>query len=273
MKIQFRSKELIIFESALFRTTTSLIIGDQYILLIDPNWLPIELDFIENIIQSLGKNAEKYLVFTHSDYDHIIGYGKFKEYKTIASKNFINNNEKESVLNQIEKFDDEYYVTRTYEVEYPKIEIPISGDGEKLQIGFDEYQFYQAKGHNKDGIFVLNKTKKILIAGDYLSNIEFPYIYDSLKDYKQTLSKFENIVNLQSIEILVPGHGDYTAHSKEIQKRIDESKTYITELEHSIIEKKEFDETKLYTRYKFPIIMNQFHLNNIKLVKTELEIK
>ena len=53
MKIQFRSDELIIFESALFRTTTSLIIGEQYILLIDPNWLPIELDFIENIIESL----------------------------------------------------------------------------------------------------------------------------------------------------------------------------------------------------------------------------
>ena len=110
MKIQFRSDELIIFESALFRTTTSLIIGEQYILLIDPNWLPIELDFIENIIESLGENIEKYLLFTHSDYDHIIGYGKFKTYKTIASKNFIKNKDQEIILKQIEKFDDEYYV-------------------------------------------------------------------------------------------------------------------------------------------------------------------
>ena len=272
MKIQYRTKDLILFESALFRTTTSLIIGEQYILLIDPNWLPTELDFIENTIQSLGKNVEKYLLFTHSDYDHIIGYGKFKTYKTIASKNFVDNKDKKSILKEIKKFDDKYYITRTYEIEYPIIEIAISGDDEKLQIGLDEYRFYQAKGHNKDGIIVFNQTKNILIAGDYLSNIEFPYIYDSLKDYKETLTKFENILKLQAIKIVVPGHGDYTTDTKEMVKRIEESKNYIAELEESIRTKKEFNETKLYTRYQFPIIMNQFHQNNIKLVKKELEI-
>jgi glyoxylase-like metal-dependent hydrolase (beta-lactamase superfamily II) len=273
MKIQFRSDELIIFESALFRTTTSLIIGEQYILLIDPNWLPIELDFIENIIESLGENIEKYLLFTHSDYDHIIGYGKFKTYKTIASKNFIKNKDQEIILKQIEKFDDEYYVKRGYKIEYPKIELSISKDNEKLQIGFDEYQFYQAKGHNQDGIFIFNKTKKILIAGDYLSNIEFPYIYDSLKEYKQTLSKFENVIQQESINILVPGHGDFTTDHKGMIKRIKESSTYIRELETSIIEQTVFNEQNLYPRYQFPIIMNQFHQNNIKLVKTELGMK
>ena len=142
-----------------------------------------------------------------------------------------------------------------------------------MQIGADEYRFYQATGHNKDGLFIFNQTKEILIAGDYLSNIEFPYIYDSLKDYKQTLSKFEDIITQQSIKILITGHGDYTMDSNEMVKRIEESRAYIAELEHSIIEKIPFNEVDLYTRYKFPIIMNEFHQNNIKLVKTELGIK
>ena len=273
MKIQFRSEELIVFESALFRTTTSLIIGEKYLLLIDPNWLPIELDFIEKTIQSLGKGFEKYLLFTHSDYDHIIGYGQFKTYKTIASKNFVDNDGKKAILKQIEKFDDEYYVTRNYKIEYPSIDISISGDNEKLQIGSDEYWFYQARGHNKDGIIIFNKTKKILITGDYLSNIEFPYIYDSLKKYKQTLSKFEKIITQQSIKILVTGHGDYTIEQKEMMNRIEESRNYIAALAHAVIEKTAFDETRLYTRYRFPIIMNEFHQNNIKLVKTEFNIE
>jgi hydroxyacylglutathione hydrolase len=270
MKIQYRSKSLIIFESALFRTTTSLIIGENYILLIDPNWLPIELDFIEKTIQSLGENLEKYLLFTHSDYDHIIGYGQFKGYKTIASKNFVENNDKETILKQIEKFDDEYYVTRSYRIEYPTIEMAISGDNESLKIGSDEYLFYQAKGHNQDGMLIFNPTKKILIAGDYLSNIEFPYIYDSVERYKQTLSKFEKIITQESLEILITGHGDYTTDSKEMITRIEESRAYITELERSVIDQIAFNETNLYTRYQFPIIMNQFHQNNVKLVKKEL---
>jgi hydroxyacylglutathione hydrolase len=272
MKIQYRSEALIIFESALFRTTTSLIIGAEYILLIDPNWLPIELDFIENVIQSLGKKLDKYLLFTHSDYDHIIGYGQFKTYKTIASKNFVDNKEPETILKQIEKFDDEYYITRSYKIEYPTIDIAIAEDAQKLQIGFDEYEFYQAKGHNKDGLLIFNTTKNILIAGDYLSNIEFPYIYDSVKSYKQTLSKFEQIIQEKPVNILITGHGDFTTNREEMVKRIEESRTYIAELEQSVIEKTAFNEMKLYARYKFPIIMNEFHQNNIQLLKKELEI-
>ena len=159
MKIQYQSDELIIFESALFRTTTSLILGEDYVLLIDPNWLPIELDFIEKTILSLAADKEKYLLFTHSDYDHIIGYGKFKKYKTIASENFIKNLSKDKVLKQIKKFDDDYYVKREYHIEYPKIDIVISGENEKISIGSDEYSFFQARGHNLDGLIVYNEGK------------------------------------------------------------------------------------------------------------------
>ena len=272
MKIQLKTQELIIFESALYRTTTTLINGEQYIALIDPNWLPLELDFIANLIQNIGKNKKKYLIFTHSDYDHIIGYGQFKNYKTIASTSFVNNEEKEAILNQIRKFDDEYYINRTYPIEYPHIEIPIEKNAESLHIGSDKYIFYQAKGHNKDGLMIHNVSKGILVVGDYLSNIEFPYIYFSLKSYKETLSQLKNIIHLKTIATLVPGHGDFTTKKKEMKKRIEESKNYLLDLEYSIIKQKAFDKNKLFTRYKFPRIMTQFHENNILLIKKEMGI-
>jgi glyoxylase-like metal-dependent hydrolase (beta-lactamase superfamily II) len=273
MKIQYKSKELIIFESALYRTTSSLIIGENYILLVDPNWLPIEIDFIEKEIELIGVGKEKFLLFTHSDYDHIIGYGRFKKYKVIASLNFVNNDAKEDVLNQIIKFDDEYYVERDYEIVYPKVDISIGGEGQKLQIGNDEYQFFQAKGHNKDGLITFNITKQILIAGDYLSNIEFPYIYDSYENYLNTLSKFENLINQNPIQALISGHGDYTSDKIEMKIRIRESRKYIIELVNSIKSKENFDEKVLFEKYKFPIIMKQFHQKNILLIEKELKSK
>lgn len=270
MKIQFKSKELIIFESALFRTTTSLIIGEQYILLIDPNWLPIELDFIAQTIETLAKDKKKYLLFTHSDYDHIIGYGQFKHYKTIASANFVENKEKDAILQEIEKFDDQYYINRAYTIEYPDINIPIAADNFRLELGSDLYSFQQAVGHNKDGIITFNEAKGILIVGDYLSNIEFPYIYHSVAKYKETLDKLADIIANKSIAILITGHGDFTTKKQEMQKRLEESRNYIVELETALTNKQKFDTKQLYNRYKSPIIMEQFHQNNIKLAKLEL---
>lgn len=271
MKIQYESKNLVIFESSLFRTTTTLIISKEYILLIDPNWLPIEINFIEKYIQKIIAGKEKYLLFTHSDYDHIIGYGRFKNYIIIASQNFVNNKDKNDVLDQIKKFDDEYYISRNYLIEYPEIKITIKGNNELLKINADEYVFHQARGHNKDGLITYHKSKGVLIVGDYLSNIEFPYIYDSVEKYKETLLKLEKIINTQPVRILITGHGDFTTDKQEMKNRIEESRNYIFALEESIIYKKEFDNAKIYPRYQFPIIMNQFHQNNIKLAQEELK--
>lgn len=270
MKIQYQSKALVIFESSLFRTTTSLIIAKNYILLVDPNWLPNEVEFIANYIQTVGKDKEKFLLFTHSDYDHIIGYGKFKEYKTIASLNLVNNTDKENTLQYIRKFDDEYYIKRTYTIEYPRIDISISQEKESLQLGQEKYIIHQATGHNKDGVFAYNTSRKILIAGDYLSNIEFPYIYDNWESYLKTLSSFEELIKQNPVSILVPGHGDYTQNKEEMNTRIKESRVYINTLVQSIVNKEPFDEKRLFERYQFPIIMKQFHQNNIKLIASQL---
>ncbi len=272
MKIQYQSKELILFESALFRTTTSLIVGEDYVLLIDPNWLPIELDFIEETIELIGAGKEKYLLFTHSDYDHIIGYGQFKHYKTIASENFVNNSSKDAILKQIEDFDDGFYIKRKYKIEYPSIDQVISGEKESLMLGSEEYFFFQARGHNSDGLLIYNSTKGILIAGDYLSNIEFPYIYDSVHHYLDTLSTLEKIIHETKISQFISGHGDFTSDQGEMLIRIKEARLYIYELIESVKLNIVFNEKELLEKYDFPIIMKQFHLKNVELAEREFNV-
>ncbi|MFT5886178.1 MAG: hydroxyacylglutathione hydrolase [Arcticibacterium sp.] len=269
MKIQYQSDELIILESSLFRTTSTIIISEKSILLVDPNWLPIEIDFIANLIDKLGKGKAKHLLFTHSDYDHIIGYGRFKDFNTIASQNFIDNPDKGSILSQIKIFDDENYILRDYDISFPEIKTGITLDGQSLKINSDEYLFWQAKGHNIDGLITFNKTKGILIVGDYLSNIEFPYIYDSGKNYKDTLNKLEHIISTEHVKFLISGHGDFTTDIVEIQLRIKESRDYIHELESSVKNDTDFDLAKLFRRYQFPSIMRQFHEGNAALLRKE----
>jgi hydroxyacylglutathione hydrolase len=270
MKIQYQNSELVIFESALFRTTTTLLFAADYVLLVDPNWLPIEIDFIDALIKKRAANKKKYLLFTHSDYDHIIGYGKFKDFETIASLNFVNNADSESILKQINDFDDENYIKRDYEICYPNIKTAIEHDAHTLKLGSDEYAFYQARGHNKDGLISFNKSKGVLIVGDYLSNIEFPYIYDSSKAYKKTLEKLETLINTETVNVLIPGHGDVCYDKSEMQQRINESFDYLQDLENSVKTGKGFDFEKLMSHYQFPVIMRKFHEANVALIKSEI---
>ena len=127
MKVVLDTPDLKIFESALMRTVTTLIVGKDHLIVVDPNWLPQEVDFVYREASRLRGHRRGYLLFTHSDYDHIIGYGKFADggWTAIASAAFVSNPDKEAQLTQIRRFDDAYYLSRDYPIVYPTIPIAI----------------------------------------------------------------------------------------------------------------------------------------------------
>ena len=271
MKIQYQNTHLTVFESALFRTTTSLIVTDDVVLLVDPNWLPFEIEYIQQAVKKVQANKPLYLLFTHSDYDHIIGYKAFPHVKVIASEAFVNNPNKATILQQIQDFDDEYYIKRPYLTTYPQVDIVVKKDRQELKIGETVLHFYLAPGHNIDGIFTILPQQGLWIAGDYLSNIEFPYIYYSSKAYEQTLGKIGVLFDRYTIDVLVTGHGDVALIQEEIAERAKASLAYIKELRQSILANKSFDFDMLMRQYRFPKIMKKFHDANVALIRKEVE--
>ena len=269
MKVQYQNTHITVFESALFRTTTSLIVTDDLVLLVDPNWLPIEIEFIQKAVSKVKGNKPLYLLFTHSDYDHIIGYEAFPTATIIASEAFVNNPNKDTILQQIRDFDDEYYIKRPYLTTYPQVDIVIREDGQELKIGKTILHFYLAPGHNIDGIFTILPQQELWIAGDYLSNIEFPYIYHSSIDYEKTLGQIATFFEKYAIEVMVTGHGDVALTQEEIQTRAKDSLAYIRELRQCVKVGKTFDFDKLMQQYAFPKIMKKFHDANVELMRKE----
>ncbi len=271
MKIQFQNDKIIIFESQLFRTTCSILIGVDAIFLVDPNWLPNEVQFIDHFIRTNYSAKKKFLFFTHSDYDHIIGYGPFISFSTIASQNFVDNPQKSAVVKQINQFDDQYYIKRSYPIVYPTIDLPISGHAISKDLNSFTTIFYQAQGHNFDGLISYFKEHKVLIVGDYLSNIEFPYIYYSSSLYEQTLATIQAIIKNEKVDLLVTGHGDCTNDIQEMKNRIESSYQYIRDLRSCIADGKEFDLGVFLQAYDFPNIMTSFHQKNVALITKELK--
>jgi hydroxyacylglutathione hydrolase len=269
----YQKQSLTVYQSDLYMTNSMVLELPELVVVVDPNWLPREVAAIKKHVYNRLGNRPLYLLFTHSDYDHIIGYRAFPGAKVIASRRFRDKDNKEEILELIRQFDDDYYIVRDYSIDYPNVDIVIDQDGDTLSVGDTTLTFYMAPGHNDDGILTVVQPEGILLAGDYLSDVEFPYIYHSSIDYMQTLKKAEHIMNTCNIQTLVPGHGSVTESYKAMQRLIQVSRDYILGLRSAIEAEDQALIESIIIECPFPRNMRKFHENNRKLMEKEAHSK
>ncbi len=269
--IAFQHSRLFVFQSALFQTNAAVIEGDSFVLVVDPTWLPQEVEQIAEFVHTIRAGRTLYTLFTHSDFDHILGYGAFPDAITIASQAFAENADKKRSVDKIRAWDSEYYVQRPYDIRYPQVDIVAAFDGQELMIGETRLTFYSAPGHNPDGLFAVVEPHGILIAGDYLSDIEFPYIYQSSAAYEETLGKMDGMLARHAVRVLVPGHGHVTTDLGEMRNRQRRSQGYIRALRRHINAGDQLALDTMLDEYAFPQGMKTFHEGNQTLMRAEAQ--
>jgi glyoxylase-like metal-dependent hydrolase (beta-lactamase superfamily II) len=150
---------------------------------------------------------ELYLGFTHSDYDHIIGVGAFPEATIIASNALAERKDTDDEIAQVQLFDDKNYCRRSYPIHYPAVDLAIDPETDAVQLGDWTLYTWFAPGHNPDGQFFYDPDSGTLLLGDYLSPLEFPFVYHSFSLYQQTLELLAGILKDLQPALIVPGHG------------------------------------------------------------------
>lgn len=270
--IIWKDEHTTVFRSALYETTSSVVVTDDCVIVVDPNWLPYEIEEIQRYVDGVKGDRLIYLLFTHSDFDHIIGYRAFPDAIVIASGAFHrkSTSDKEQIIEEIKTFDDDYYISRNYEIIYPKVDHIIDGDGTSIKIGKTKLTFFQAQGHNDDGLFTIIEPMGLFFCGDYFSDIEFPYIYFSSYEYERTILKLNEILFQFEIKLLVTGHGNPTTSTKEMIKRQQNSLEYIVKMREYISFNHNEAIIQLIEDYKFPRNMKKSHDNNRLLMEKEL---
>lgn len=268
--IIFKNKHTTVFQSSIFQMNSTVITTNDLILVVDPGYLPQEVDDIRNYVNRIKENRSIYLFFTHSDFDHIVGAGAFPEAKTIASRKFTVSAMKKKQLEDIKRFDDDLYINRPYRIDYPNIDFIIEGSGEQLIIGDTVITFYDAFGHTDDGLMAVVEPVKLLISGDYLSDIEFPFIYHSYQEYEKTLNTFKTALLQQGSLVLIPGHGNVADELDEIKKRIEDAEEYIklVQREH---DEEEFGLFLIEKNYHFETNLIKRHKENIAIWKEQVK--
>lgn len=268
--IQLTHRQFTVFQSVLYQTTSVVVQTNDAVIVVDPNLLPNEVETIRQFVEKVSGEKAVYLIFTHSDWDHIVGFGAFPNSTVIASHQFANNDNKQSTLEQWSAFDDEYYVDRPYKIEYPIVDIEVVEDGQTLMIGQTKLTFYLANGHTSDGIFTIIEPVGIWIAGDYLSDVEFPFIYDHSVRYVETLQKTDDILNAHNVTCLIPGHGRVTSEVEEIIQRKERSLHYIQQLKTLVQQGKE--SVHLIENYRYKKSLKTCHEENIQQIKREFNL-
>ncbi|REE68012.1 glyoxylase-like metal-dependent hydrolase (beta-lactamase superfamily II) [Paenibacillus taihuensis] len=274
--IKLQDGPLTLFESALYKTMSAVVETVDAVIIVDPCWLPHEVEEIRQYADNLAGDRSKYVLFTHSDFDHIIGYGAFADAAVIASAALADkpDADKEAILEQIRDFEHSYYLERDYEIAYPTVTHRAEADGQVLNLseGGTRLTFYQAPGHNNDGIYTVIEPLGLLFAGDYWSDIEFPYIYFSSTEYETSIRKLDTMLANRAITRLIPGHGNSTTDHGEMKRRQESDLAYIAAMRAAVRAGDQAAIDRLIEGCKFPRNMRKFHRGNQTLFERELQI-
>ncbi|TCI69331.1 MBL fold metallo-hydrolase [Exiguobacterium sp. SH0S7] len=224
--IQVRLQPFTVYESALMRTTSTLIDTEDSLILIDPNWLPEEVATIRRDIELKRQGKKLYVIYTHQHYDHIIGAYAFPDATVIASKAFVET-DASAQLEEIKTFYEQYYIDRP--IQKPVVDIIISEDS-TVDLGATPITFYLTPGHEATHMSLIVEPLRLLVCGDYGSNIEPPFIEHDAEAYLESLQKLQSAVYEHEIRWLIPGHGDLCDDRSKMIERLSAAEEYILAL-------------------------------------------
>lgn len=271
-------RDIYVYQSSMWQTNSSVIINEAANIVIDPCYFPVEIQVIADFVNR-RKSFNRYIIFTHSDFDHIVGYQLFKGAKLIGQEE-ISFCDKEAQLMQLREIDQTYYINRKLPFTFPLLDMTFRSDY-RIPLKDDDLFLFHAPGHTGDSSFVISGAKRVMFAGDYLSDLEFPFVYFNTGAYLRTLALAERLISEFDIEYVVPGHGDIAKGKSEISGRIESDREYLLALTEraqdmfvSGLQEIEITEVLKDMKYRNEPIegaMIKMHMENIRLVLRELQ--
>jgi glyoxylase-like metal-dependent hydrolase (beta-lactamase superfamily II) len=221
------SPDALVVTSGFWQTNAIALRVGQEAMLIDSPYLPDELDALPSLLAGAGFEPDG-LVATHADFDHLLGRLAFPGMTLGLCESSVERlhrapGEAQRALRQ---YDDEFYVSRPAPLALGQVQaLPVPGH---LELGDRELELHPAEGHTADGMVLFDREQGLLIVGDYLSDVEIPWIHGTLADYRATLGRLAPLV--EEATTVVPGHG--APHDRETTLRLlDEDVDYLDALE------------------------------------------
>ena len=194
--------------------------------LVDPGMTANEVFSIREHLAATGLECEG-VILTHFHWDHLLGINSFGNCNLMVYEKFPK--ELQSRFNATQLSINKWAA----EENERKIDIPILPfaamlvkDGFIQPIGDHHLAILYTPGHTADHISVYDPQSGTFWAGDILSDLEIPFISDSIIAYIDTLEKISTL----NFTTIIPGHGSPAQSHAEAQKRITDDLVYLHDL-------------------------------------------
>lgn len=187
------------FESALWETSSLLLATESEAVLVDPAVSVAEVERIAGRVRELGVEVTHVLA-THADWDHVCGIAAFPTALATMS---------EATATRLlarETTTAERAAASGVEIAgEPRVDLTFRADG-ALQAGPVLFETVALPGHTPDGTAFRCRELDLLVVGDHLSAIEFPFV-TSTAAYRGTLAALIDLLRRDPPGRVVPGHG------------------------------------------------------------------
>ncbi len=177
-------------------------LGPNGILLVDTGFEE-NIDEVKSILNELGNSEIKYIINTHSDYDHIAGNRSLRGNALVI----VHENCRNQMLKYIDPLFDIPFDKKIFAEGLPMITLKdhtvIHFNGEEIHI------IPLLGGHTDEDIIVYFKNSGVLCVGDIIFPYSFPQVKVENGGSIQTLmANLETLINNFSKDvILIAGHG------------------------------------------------------------------
>lgn len=232
MRVVSVHRDALVVTSRMWQTNAVALRAGGEAMLIDSPYFPDELDALPGVLAQTGFEVDA-LLATHGDFDHVLGRLAFPGLALGVSESTGERLRLDpgAVQRELRDSDAEFYVARPAPLALGQVQaLPAPGS---VELGADagaELELHPTEGHTADGVAIVARWMGVLVAGDYLSDVEIPRISagGAVEAYRSTLDRLMPLV--EAAETVVPGHG--APHDRESALRLlAEDIAYVEALE------------------------------------------
>jgi|SRR5579859_3580012 len=218
--------DLWVSQSDYFLTNSGIFLHGGQAVLIDPCLRRDEIDAIAEFVRAQNA-APQWLVLTHSHWDHVLGPERFPGVRTIAQARYLEVVARDAakIAAEVAEWEAQAGQSRPGPFHVP---LPAETFEARGAVGLNGLvlQLIHVPGHAADQLAVYEPERGCLWSSDILSDVEIPFVSDSLAAYERTLAGLAGF----DLHSLVPGHGHPSASTAEIAARLSEDRAYLAEL-------------------------------------------
>ena len=170
------------FEAFLWRTSSLLVVAEGESLVVDPAISADEVAGIDRRALELGAPVRQVLI-THGDWDHVCGIGGFPDAVVAMGEETAAKVEDGSRVQSIQRAVEAYGFVPSGS---PRVDKTFAR-GSAVALGEFVVETFPLVGHTPDGTGFRLRELGLLVVGDYLSAVEFPFA-TSPAAYRLTLA-------------------------------------------------------------------------------------